>query len=484
MATDSLDFKSGLDDSKFQAGLKRMDKGAAQLGASMAKAFAGGAAIGGLATIGTMLKNVTNEAIEFGSSIKDNADRLSMSTTAMQGLTEAFGLSGARSEDVQKGLTRLNISLDDARNNTGTARAAFEKLGITWEQIDNESPEEVIYMIANAVKNAKDPVSALTGAMDILGKTGAKMVPGLTDGGDALRKMADEASKLSDADVKRLDDYGDTLQKLSTRLSVLKAEVVVGTIEGVKNASVSSVAKKIAEINSAIGMGPVGALAFALKVPEDLKNSANKGGGTGEQFGPTMAEMMATPKTDPKLEEQSKKEVKALEDRNKMIRELEAQAVKDQEKFNDESRAANEEYERYEQETQREATEHFLDAEEKKNKKLKQQQDDAAREQAGNAMKNAQDAAQKAIEGEGAARESLRDVLSGKRPRKPTAKERQINRLMDNAEKGIGGQSTRRGSAKALKEFKEAQANRKAAEELQKQAVAKLDLIEKGINGG
>ena len=67
MATDSLDFKSGLDDSKFQAGLKRMDKGAAQLGASMAKAFAGGAAIGGLATIGTMLKNVTNESIEFGS---------------------------------------------------------------------------------------------------------------------------------------------------------------------------------------------------------------------------------------------------------------------------------------------------------------------------------------------------------------------------------------------------------------------------------
>lgn len=99
-------------------------------------------------------------------------------------------------------------------------------------------------------------------------------------------------------------------------------------------------------------------------------------------------------------------------------------------------------------------------------------------------MKNAQDAAQKAIEGEGAAREALRNVLSGKQPRKPTAKERQINRLMDNAEKGIGGQSTRRGAAKALQEFKQAQANRKAAEELQKQAVAKLDLIEKGINGG
>lgn len=484
MATDSLDFKSGLDDSKFQAGLKRMDKGAAQLGASMAKAFAGGAVIGGLATIGTMLKNVTNEAIEFGSSIKDNADRLSMSTTAMQGLTEAFGLSGARAEDVQKGLTRLNISLDDARNNTGTARAAFEKLGITWEQIDNESPEEVIYIISEAVKNAKDPVSALASVMDILGKTGSKMVPGLTDGADALRKMADEASKLSDADVKRLDEYGDTIQKISTRLSVLKAEAVVGAIEGVKNASGSSVIKKIAEINSAIGMGPVGALAFALKVPEDLKNSANKGGGTGEQFGPTMAEMMSAPKSDPKLEEQAKKESKALSDRNKDQRALEEQAVNDKQKYRDEMRAANDEYEKYEQETQRSANEHFLNAEEEKNKKLQQQQVAAAREQAGNAMKNAQDAAQKAVEGEGAARDSLRDVLSGKKPKKLTSKERQVERLMENAEKGVGGKSSRSGANKALKEFKEAQEKRKAAEELQKKAVEALEAIEKGINGG
>ena len=484
MATESLDFKSGLDDSKFQAGINRMDKAAANLGAGMAKAFAPVAVIAGLATLGTMLKNVANEAIEFGSNIKDNADRLSMSTTAMQGLTEAFGLSGARSEDVQKGLTRLNISLDDARNNTGTARAAFEKLGITWEQIDNESPEEVIYIISEAVKNAKDPVSALASVMDILGKTGSKMVPGLTDGADALRKMADEASKLSDADVKRLDEYGDTIQKISTRLSVLKAEAVVGAIEGVKNASGSSVIKKIAEINSAIGMGPVGALAFALKVPEDLKNSANKGGGTGEQFGPTMAEMMSAPKSDPKIEEQAQKESKALSDRNKDQRALEEQAVNDKQKYRDEMRAANDEYEKYEQETQRSANEHFLNAEEEKNKKLQQQQGAAAREQAGNAMKNAQDAAQKAVEGEGAARDSLRDVLSGKKPKKLTSKERQVERLMENAEKGVGGKSSRSGANKALKEFKEAQEKRKAAEELQKKAVEALEAIEKGINGG
>ena len=482
MATDSLDFKSGLDDSKFQAGLKRMDKAAANLGASMAKAFAGGAVIGGLATVGTMLKNVTNEAIEFGSTIKDNADRLSMSTTALQGLTEAFGLSGAKSEDVQKGLTRLNVSLDDARNNTGTARAAFEKLGITWEQIDNESPEEVIYIISEAVKNAKDPVSALSAVMDILGKTGANMVPALTGGADALRKMADEASKISESDVKRLDDYGDVLAKISTRLSVVKATAVVGAIEGVKNASVSSVTKKIAEFASAIGMGPLGLLGFAAKVPEDLKNSAENGV-TGEQFGPSMAELTATSKTDPKLEEQSKKEAKALDDRNKAMRALEEQAVRDKEKYRDEMRAANDEYERYEQETQREATEHFLEAEKEKNKKLKQQQGAAAREQAQNAMKNAQDAAQKAVEGESAARDGLRDILSGKRPKKLSSKERQVQRLMDNAEKGIGGQSTRTGSAKALKEFKEAQEKRKAAEVLQQKAVAALEAIEKGING-
>lgn len=483
MATDSLDFKSGLDDSKFQAGINRMDKAASKLGASMAKAFAGGAVIGGLAAIGTILKNVTNEAIEFGSTIKDNADRLSMSTTAMQGLTEAFGLSGARSEDVQKGMTRLNISLDDARNNTGTAREAFEKLGIAWEQIDNESPEEVLYIIAEAVKNAKDPVAALTGVMDILGKTGAKMVPGLTDGADALRKMADEAGKISDADIKLLDDYGDAIQKLNTKFSVLKATVVVGTVEALKKATPKQALKKGVELATLSSMPLVGPFLATLKAGMDLKESA-KERASGEQFGPSMAEMMATPKSDPKIGEQSKKEANALADRNSEQRALEAQSVKDKEKFNDDRRAENEAYAKYEYDTQREANEHFEAEEKEKHKKLKQQQDAAAREQAGNAMKNAQDAAQKAVEGEGAARDSLRDVLSGKKPKKLTSKERQVERLMENAEKGVGGKSSRSGANKALKEFKEAQEKRKAAEELQKKAVEALELIEKGINGG
>lgn len=483
MATESLDFKSGLDDSKFQAGINRMDKAAANLGAGMAKAFAPVAVIAGLATLGTMLKNVANEAIEFGSNIKDNADRLSMSTTAMQGLTEAFGLSGARSEDVQKGLTKLNISLDDARNNTGTAREAFEKLGITWEQIDNESPEEVIYIISEAVKNAKDPVAALAAVMDILGKTGAKMVPGLTDGSDALRKMADEAGKLSEADVKLLDDYGDAIQKLNTKFSVLKASVVVGTVEAVKKATPKQALKKVVELAALSSIPLVGPYLASLKAGLDLKESA-KERASGEQFGPSISEMMSAPKSDPKIEEQAKKESKALSDRNKDQRALEEQAVNDKQKYRDEMRAANDEYEKYEQETQRSANEHFLNAEEEKNKKLQQQQVAAAREQAGNAMKNAQDAAQKAVEGEGAARDSLRDVLSGKKPKKLTSKERQVERLMENAEKGVGGKSSRSGANKALKEFKEAQEKRKAAEELQKKAVAALEAIEKGINGG
>lgn len=483
MATESLNFKSGLDDSKFQAGINNMDKAAANLGAGMAKAFAPVAVIAGLATLGAMLKNVASEAIEFGSNIKDNSDRLSMSTTAMQGLTEAFGLSGARSEDVQKGMTRLNISLDDARNNTGTARAAFEKLGITWEQIDNESPEDVIYIIAEAVKNAKDPVSALTGAMDILGKTGAKMVPGLTDGSDALRKMADEAGKLSEADIKLLDDYGDALQKLNTKFSVLKANVVVGTVEAVKKATPKQALKKVIELATLWSIPLIGPYLATLRAGVDLKESA-KERASGKQFGPSISEMMNAPKSDPKLEEQAQKESKALGDRNKDQRAMEEQAVNDKQKYRDEMRAANDEYEKYEQETQRSANEDFLEAEENKNKKLQQQQVAAAREQAGNAMKNAQDAAQKAVEGEGAARDSLRDVLSGKKPKKLTSKERQVERLMENAEKGVGGKSSRSGANKALKEFKEAQEKRKVAEELQKKMVDSLKAIEDGINGG
>ena len=86
---------------------------------------------------------------------------------------------------------------------------------------------------------------------------------------------------------------------------------------------------------------------------------------------------------------------------------------------------------------------------------------------------------------------SLERALLGNPDRKPNKLERQVKRMMDDIEKGKPvARSTRRGTGKALEEFKLAKDAEKAAKDAEKKAeqqqekmVIALEEINKGING-
>ncbi len=183
------------------------------IGAGLAGAFSAGAAL-----------NFAKGIIDMGGELQDSSDRLNMTVESIQGLGHAFSQSGANQEVFEKGMVKLNQSIDDALDGSEKAMESFRRLGVSMTQVKNSTPEEIIYLMADGMKGAKNPTEALAAAMDILGKAGAKLVPGLKGGADGLEELANSAAKLTDADVKRLDDYGDSLAALWQKAKVFAAK--------------------------------------------------------------------------------------------------------------------------------------------------------------------------------------------------------------------------------------------------------------------
>lgn len=153
-------------------------------------------------------------AIDFAGAIKDTSDALSISEENLQGLQGAFNKSGVSSEQFGKAMTKLNESVQSARDGSESALESFGRLGIKWEDIRDKSPEDILFLISEGMKNAKNPTEALTAAMDLLGKNGKRMIGELKGGSDALREHADEISKLTTQEVESIDALGDAWDQL------------------------------------------------------------------------------------------------------------------------------------------------------------------------------------------------------------------------------------------------------------------------------
>jgi len=190
----AIPFVTTLDDSKFQAGLKNMEKGGKKVEGSLVGSFDSmakgiGASMAAAFTVGAVV-NAAKSLLDFAGQLQDQADALGVSTDKLQGLQGALAQSGVSAEKFTKGMATLAQNIDQAKNDTGTARDSFEALGITFANIANDSPDELILKIADGLKNAKDPAAAFAAALDLLGTKNINFVAGLKGGREEVDNLA------------------------------------------------------------------------------------------------------------------------------------------------------------------------------------------------------------------------------------------------------------------------------------------------------
>lgn len=239
MSDGAVKARLDLDSSGFQQGL-------AKAGASL-NAFAGGqlghikGMLGGAFAVGAITK-LGVDAINLGGKFDDLSKRTGISAESLQALDYAAKQNGSSIESLVGGLQKLAIARQKALEDPNSEPAkAFNDLGISIHQVAALSPEQLFYKIADAVKNNSAATEKAASMTAVLGKSFGELVPMMSEGGTALKTLADEARNLgivlSESTISALDNLGDSLDRSKMQLtswgaSALEAFMAVGAIGG------------------------------------------------------------------------------------------------------------------------------------------------------------------------------------------------------------------------------------------------------------
>lgn len=135
----------------------------------------------------------------------------------------SYAASQAGVDDLRGSLVKLARSLDDAKNGTGPAAEAFQRLKIDPAAFTD--PADALLALADQFAKMADGVNKTAIAVALFGKSGAELIPLLNGGREAIVATMNEARAMgivfSDEAGAAAEKFNDSLDRLSKRVSGL-----------------------------------------------------------------------------------------------------------------------------------------------------------------------------------------------------------------------------------------------------------------------
>lgn len=213
----------GLNSAAFSKGLKQSDSKLKSFGRNVAKGMkvVGVAAAAAATGVGLAVRGVLNEADEMAKV----SQQIGIPIDELSRLKHAADLSGVSFANLQTGTRRLSQNMNDAFNGVGEGKEAFEQLGISVVGADGKmkSSSQVMQEVAARFAEMPDGAEKTALAMDLMGRSGASMIPMLNGGKDALAGMMAEADALGivfdEKTGKAAENFNDNLNRLGKMFS-------------------------------------------------------------------------------------------------------------------------------------------------------------------------------------------------------------------------------------------------------------------------
>ena len=238
----------GLDWSNFQRGM--------QSAMSSMRQLAGGASIfAALSVAATKF----SEAIQLGDDLVDLNAQTGVAIDKLMELQMAFDLNGMKAEQVQPVLSKMQRMIADAGSGSAEAAAKFAMMGISITEIQGLNADEQLMKIGEAITEIQNPAQRSAMAMEIFGKSGAKLLSVFAAGGmDEVRKVLGNqaALLLENAGVfgKASDILGLTGNKIRGFFVGIASEIVPPLMGLLQQAEKLDFSKIGAEIGKEINM--------------------------------------------------------------------------------------------------------------------------------------------------------------------------------------------------------------------------------------
>ena len=229
IALDRSEYENGLEDAseKTSSFADKLKTGLANAG----KVAAVG--IGAVTTATTALYAGVTAAAGQVASYGDNIDKMSqkmgMSAEAYQEWDAVMQHSGTRIESLQSGMKTLANAVE-------SGNGAFERLGISQEQIAKMSNEELFSATITALQNVDNETERTYLAGQLLGRGATELGALLNTSAEDTQAMKDRVHELggvmSDEAIKAAARYQDSLQDMQTSFSGLKNNLIADFLPG------------------------------------------------------------------------------------------------------------------------------------------------------------------------------------------------------------------------------------------------------------
>lgn len=208
-----------LETDEYEKGLDSAEKQASSFKDKLGKASQTVQKLGGIFdTVAGAGYNLAKQTANQADTIDKNSQKLGVSAEAYQKWDYVMNLAGTSMDHMGTGLKTLTNKLDDAKNGSSDAQAMFEKLGLSFEDLNTMSREEVFEAAIYGFQGMADSTERAALANDLFGKSGQELTPLFNQTAEStqelMQNLEDMGGVMSDDAVKAGADFNDSLTTL------------------------------------------------------------------------------------------------------------------------------------------------------------------------------------------------------------------------------------------------------------------------------
>jgi hypothetical protein len=221
------------DTAQFETGMRRARREAATTDTSIRRSLGSatsalkgfGAGFLGALSIGA-LTSATKAALDYAGGLGEAAAQAGVTTRELQLFRFAAEQNAVSTENADKSLSKLSLSMSQALNGSKQARNAFAAFGVSLDDIQKKSKTEVIAQIAERIKETGGAAANASNGVKLFGRNFLQLAPLLDQGRDGMNELARAADELGIVlTEKQISDADVTADKLDALMTVLKANI-------------------------------------------------------------------------------------------------------------------------------------------------------------------------------------------------------------------------------------------------------------------
>ena len=190
-----------IDDQDAIKSLKGVDKKAEETTGTLGKIVGGAAKVGtavvgaGMLATGAMI-GVAKKTSDYGDRVDKLSQKIGMSREGFQEWDYILSQNGMSIESLQGGMKTLNNSFDDMKNGGETTTKAFERLGLSMEDLEGMSREDMFEATVAALQGVEDESERAALATQLFGRSGSEMAPLLNQSEESIKGLKKQAHEL------------------------------------------------------------------------------------------------------------------------------------------------------------------------------------------------------------------------------------------------------------------------------------------------